>query len=54
MTLFVKPYALALCLLSIFAIFLLELVAFRWGTAKLAKLGKTHGIRLSDCTAVQG
>ncbi|KAJ3932890.1 MAG: ZIP zinc/iron transport family [Lentinula lateritia] len=33
------PYALALCLLSIFGIFIVELIAFRWGTAKLAKLG---------------
>ncbi|KAJ8495300.1 hypothetical protein ONZ45_g12917 [Pleurotus djamor] len=37
------PYALALCLLSIFVIFIVELIAFRWGTAKLAKLGITHG-----------
>ncbi|KAJ3519339.1 hypothetical protein NMY22_g13250 [Coprinellus aureogranulatus] len=29
-------------LLSIFAIFIVELVAFRWGTAKLARLGKSH------------
>ncbi|KAJ3527132.1 hypothetical protein NMY22_g9895 [Coprinellus aureogranulatus] len=36
------PYALALCMLSIFAIFIVELVAFRWGTAKLARLGKSH------------
>ncbi|KAF9480530.1 ZIP-like iron-zinc transporter [Pholiota conissans] len=36
------PYALALCLLSIFAIFIIELVAFRWGTSKLQRLGKTH------------
>ncbi|KDR80602.1 hypothetical protein GALMADRAFT_135736 [Galerina marginata CBS 339.88] len=36
------PYALALCLLSIFLIFIVELVAFRWGTAKLAKVGKSH------------
>ncbi|KAJ8518573.1 hypothetical protein ONZ45_g4375 [Pleurotus djamor] len=36
------PYALALCLLSIFVIFIVELIAFRWGTAKLAKLGITH------------
>ncbi|KAF5390465.1 hypothetical protein D9757_005250 [Collybiopsis confluens] len=36
------PYALALCLLSIFGIFLAELVAFRWGTAKLAKIGIVH------------
>ncbi|KAJ7107718.1 ZIP-like iron-zinc transporter [Mycena epipterygia] len=36
------PYALALCLLSIMSIFLVEIVAFRWGTAKLKKLGITH------------
>ncbi|KAJ7054972.1 ZIP-like iron-zinc transporter [Mycena amicta] len=36
------PYALALCLLSIMSIFILELVAFRWGTAKLTKLGVEH------------
>ncbi|KAF9443584.1 ZIP zinc/iron transport family [Macrolepiota fuliginosa MF-IS2] len=36
------PYALALCLFSIFAIFFVELIAFRWGAAKLAKLGKHH------------
>ncbi|KAJ8515882.1 hypothetical protein ONZ45_g6734 [Pleurotus djamor] len=36
------PYALALCLLSIFFIFIVELIAFRWGTAKLAKLGRHH------------
>ncbi|PPQ91495.1 hypothetical protein CVT25_013752 [Psilocybe cyanescens] len=36
------PYALALCLLSIFFIFIVELVAFRWGTSKLSKLGKSH------------
>ncbi|KAJ3784167.1 ZIP-like iron-zinc transporter [Lentinula aff. detonsa] len=36
------PYALALCLLSIFSIFILELVAFRWGTALLAKIGVHH------------
>lgn len=33
------PYALAFCLISIFAIFIVELIAFRWGSAKLAKLG---------------
>ncbi|KAH9479523.1 Zinc-regulated transporter 2 [Psilocybe cubensis] len=38
------PYALALCLLSIFFIFIVELVAFRWGTGKLSKLGKSHGV----------
>ncbi|KAJ3720587.1 ZIP-like iron-zinc transporter [Lentinula raphanica] len=36
------PYALALCLLSIFSIFIIELVAFRWGTALLAKIGVHH------------
>ncbi|KXN87518.1 Zinc-regulated transporter 2 [Leucoagaricus sp. SymC.cos] len=36
------PYALAFCLVSIFAIFFVELIAFRWGTKKLAKLGKHH------------
>ncbi|KAJ8590146.1 ZIP zinc/iron transport family [Rhizopogon salebrosus TDB-379] len=36
------PYALALAMLSIFVIFIVELVAFRWGTSKLAALGMTH------------
>ncbi|KAJ7742805.1 ZIP-like iron-zinc transporter [Mycena metata] len=36
------PYALALCLLSIFSIFILELVAFRWGTARLQRIGMRH------------
>ncbi|KAF7330007.1 hypothetical protein MKEN_00264700 [Mycena kentingensis (nom. inval.)] len=36
------PYALALCLLSIMTIFIVELVAFRWGNAKLKKLGVKH------------
>ncbi|KAJ7097268.1 ZIP-like iron-zinc transporter [Mycena belliarum] len=36
------PYALALCLLSIFSIFILELIAFRWGTARLEKIGLRH------------
>ncbi|KAJ7183916.1 ZIP-like iron-zinc transporter [Mycena filopes] len=36
------PYALALCLLSIMSIFILELVAFRWGTARLQKIGLSH------------
>ncbi|KAK2463625.1 hypothetical protein APHAL10511_004376 [Amanita phalloides] len=35
----VYPYALALCLLSTFVIFIVELIAFRVGTAKLQKLG---------------
>ncbi|PCH38151.1 ZIP zinc/iron transport family [Wolfiporia cocos MD-104 SS10] len=33
------PYALALCLISIFMIFLVEIAAFRWGSAVLAKAG---------------
>ncbi|KAF9031366.1 ZIP-like iron-zinc transporter [Hymenopellis radicata] len=36
------PYALALCMLSIFFIFIVELVAFKWGTSKLASLGLQH------------
>ncbi|KAF8840803.1 ZIP zinc/iron transport family [Paxillus ammoniavirescens] len=36
------PYALALAMLSLFSIFIIELVAFRWGTAKLAALGIKH------------
>ncbi|KAJ7114145.1 ZIP-like iron-zinc transporter [Mycena crocata] len=36
------PYALALCLLSIMSIFIVELVAFRWGTARLQKLNLRH------------
>ncbi|KAH0583311.1 hypothetical protein H2248_011179 [Termitomyces sp. 'cryptogamus'] len=35
----IYPYALALCMLSIFVIFIVELVAFRWGMSKLEKLG---------------
>ncbi|THH08542.1 hypothetical protein EW145_g2647 [Phellinidium pouzarii] len=38
----VYPWALALCMLSIFIIFFVELFAFRLGTAKLAKLGMTY------------
>jgi len=36
------PYALAFALISIFVIFVVEIIAFRWGTAKLAKIGMTH------------
>ncbi|KDQ58679.1 hypothetical protein JAAARDRAFT_676449 [Jaapia argillacea MUCL 33604] len=36
------PYALAICLASIFAIFIVELFAFRVGSAHLAKLGLHH------------
>ncbi|KAJ7509065.1 ZIP-like iron-zinc transporter [Mycena galericulata] len=38
------PYALALCLLSIMSIFILELVAFRWGTSRLQKLHLTYDV----------
>ncbi|KAI1788130.1 ZIP-like iron-zinc transporter [Ganoderma leucocontextum] len=38
----VYPYALAICLVSIFSIFIVELVAFRWGTERLARLGIVH------------
>ncbi|EKM50161.1 uncharacterized protein PHACADRAFT_264732 [Phanerochaete carnosa HHB-10118-sp] len=38
----VYPYALAIAMLSIFMIFIVELVAFRWGTAKLASIGISH------------
>ncbi|KAK0239072.1 ZIP-like iron-zinc transporter [Armillaria nabsnona] len=37
-----QPYALALCMLSIFSIFIVELIAFRWGTKKLAEIGMRH------------
>jgi len=33
------PYALALAMLSLFSLFVVELIAFRWGTARLARLG---------------
>nr|AMD82963.1 zinc transporter protein ZIP1 [Russula atropurpurea] len=36
------PYALALALLSSFSIFIVEVIAFRIGTAKLKKLGIHH------------
>ncbi|KAI5123500.1 hypothetical protein M0805_006660 [Coniferiporia weirii] len=36
------PWALALCMLSIFIIFFVELIAFRWGTSRLTKLGISY------------
>ena len=39
----VKPWALALSMLSIFFVFFAELFAFRWGTKKLQSLGITYG-----------
>ncbi|PIL25299.1 transporter [Ganoderma sinense ZZ0214-1] len=38
----IYPYPLGICLVSIFSIFIVELVAFRWGTARLARLGIVH------------
>ncbi|KAK0239073.1 Zinc/iron permease [Armillaria nabsnona] len=40
------PYALGLCMFSIVFIFILELIAFRWGTKKLAEIGMRHGGQL--------
>ena len=37
-----QPYPLGICLVSVFGIFITELVAFRWGTAKLASIGVSH------------
>ncbi|GJE91535.1 ZIP-like iron-zinc transporter [Phanerochaete sordida] len=46
------PYALALVMMSIFTMFIVELVAFRWGTAKLASIGVEHDdIGPSPCCA---
>jgi len=52
------PYAVAFCLLSIFGIFIVELIAFRWGSAKLAKIGLIpqghghgHGHEMEDHAA---
>jgi solute carrier family 39 (zinc transporter), member 1/2/3 len=39
-----QPYALALALLSSFSIFIVEVIAFRIGTAKLKELGIHHGL----------
>ncbi|EIW79087.1 ZIP-like iron-zinc transporter [Coniophora puteana RWD-64-598 SS2] len=36
------PYALALAMLSLYSIFIVELIAFRWGNARLAALGVKH------------
>ncbi|KAH8103843.1 ZIP-like iron-zinc transporter [Cristinia sonorae] len=36
------PYALVFTLLSIFASFILEIVAFRWGSTRLVSIGVTH------------
>lgn len=51
------PYALALCMLSIFLLFVIEVIAFRWGTAKLTKLGTrydTHGHEAGGSHAAHG
>lgn len=42
-------------MLSIFLIFLVEIIAFRWGTAKLAALGISHGtssFTLDTCSEI--
>ncbi|PBK99637.1 Zip-domain-containing protein [Armillaria gallica] len=39
---FMSPYTLGLCMFSIVFIFILELIAFRWGTKKLAQIGMRH------------
>lgn len=41
-TVSLQPYALAIAMFSIFMIFIVELIAFRWGTAKLASIGISH------------
>ncbi|KAF9006007.1 ZIP-like iron-zinc transporter [Cyathus striatus] len=38
------PYGMALVMLSIFFIFIVELVAFRWGTAKLKAINAHHDV----------
>jgi len=48
------PYALAFCLLSALMIFIVEVIAFRWGSRKLAKLGvyyDTHGHKVGSHAA---
>lgn len=42
-----QPYALALAMLSLFGIFIAELIAFRVGNAKLAALGIKHGTSIT-------
>ncbi|KAF9646231.1 ZIP zinc/iron transport family [Thelephora ganbajun] len=38
------PYVLALAMLSLFSLFLIEVIAFRWGTARLARPSLTQGL----------
>jgi hypothetical protein len=45
-----KPYHVALALLSSLSIFIIEVVAFRVGTAKLKKLGIHHGMSCPPIT----
>ena len=40
----IQPYALALALLASFVIFIVEILAFRFGTAKLKEIGIHHGV----------
>lgn len=49
------PYALAIVMISVFVMFIVELVAFRWGTAKLASIGIEHDEPgLPACCATPG
>ncbi|KAL5512955.1 hypothetical protein ACEPAH_3353 [Sanghuangporus vaninii] len=53
----IYPWALAICMLSVFVMFLAELIAFRWGTAKLKKLGiiyDAHGHDVGGGHAAHG
>ena len=36
-----QPWALAICMISVFLLFFIELLASRWGSARLAKAGTT-------------
>ncbi|GJN88689.1 hypothetical protein Rhopal_001655-T1 [Rhodotorula paludigena] len=43
------PYASAFCMSALFAAFVLQMVAFRLGSAKLAKMGKTQPDQPTQC-----
>ncbi|EJD46929.1 ZIP zinc/iron transport family [Auricularia subglabra TFB-10046 SS5] len=46
------PWATAVAMLAVFVLFIVELIAYRWGTSKMASLGlsapNTHGHGISD------
>ncbi|KAF8444967.1 ZIP-like iron-zinc transporter [Boletus edulis BED1] len=53
------PYPLALAMLSLFGIFIVQIISFRWGMAKLAKLGirpdvHGHGEHLDAANSPDG